>query len=142
MSVGDDVGASELGPAKRTRAEKARLFSRRRRLSFRVLFAGRRIDSGGTDFGRIRIARKGAFSSIGCRSSVVGGRGEVVVGLVGRAWLVDRGKFYRVECTAYFTDFEYVGIFGVFGKGDLKRVPEDVVVVQVSIGGCDDATAQ
>jgi hypothetical protein len=72
VSVSDDVGASELGPAKRTRAEKARLFSRWRRLSSRVLFAGRRIDLGGTDLGGSRIARKGACSSIGCRSS--GGR--------------------------------------------------------------------
>jgi hypothetical protein len=72
VSLVADVGAPESGQAKCTRAAKVRLFSRWRRLLSRVLFTGRWLDSGGTDFGGSRIARKGACSSIGCSSS--GGR--------------------------------------------------------------------
>jgi hypothetical protein len=79
------MGASESGPAKRTRAKKARCCSRRRRLSSRVLFAGRRIQLGGTDLGGSRIARKGACSSMGCRNS--GGRAGRSSGGTGRSSL-------------------------------------------------------
>ncbi len=76
------MGASESGPAKRTRAEKTRCCSRRRRLSSRVLFAGRRMHVGGTDFGGSRMARKGACSSIGRRNSG-GSAGRSCVGTGG-----------------------------------------------------------
>ena len=51
-------------------------------------------------------------------------------------------SFVAANVRAYVVDFEDVGVFGVFGAGDLKRVPEDVVVVQVSIWGYDDAISQ
>ncbi len=74
----------------------------------------------------------------------MGGQGEVVVGLVGPAWLVGHVKTCRVASNvrADFANLEYVGVFGVFGTGYLKRVPEDVVAVQESIGGYDDAISQ
>ena len=104
VSVGGGVGASESGPAKRTRAEKARCCSRRRRLSSRVLFAGRRIHFGGTDFGGRRITRKGACSSLGCRNS--GGRagrssgGTGRSGLAGGPWEdLSRRMYVRISLT-------------------------------------------
>ncbi len=50
-------------------------------------------------------------------------------GLVSWAWLVGRG-----ECCFL--------VFGVFGTGILKCVPQNVAVVQVGIWGDDDAISQ
>ena len=104
VSVGSNTGASESGPAKRTLAEKARCCSRRRRLSSRVLFAGRRIHFGGTDLGGSRIARKGACSSMGCRNS--GGRAGRSSGGTGRSDLaggpcddLSRRMYVRISLT-------------------------------------------
>ncbi len=135
------MGVSESGPAKRTRAENARLCSRRRRLSSRVLFAGRRMLLGGTDWGRRRMARKGACSSIGKRSS--GGRagrssdGTGGSGVAGGPCNVLSRRMY-----VDFTNFEDVLIFWVPGTEYLECVPEGIVLIQEGIGGHDDAVAQ
>jgi hypothetical protein len=57
-----------------------------------ALVGGRGIDLGGTDFGGRRMARKGACSSRGCRSSGGGQRRVAVAVLVAanvRAYLAD-----------------------------------------------------
>jgi hypothetical protein len=66
-----------------------------------------------------------------------GGRAGRSIGGTGRSGLaggpcedLSRPMYVRTSLT-----FEYVRVFGVFRTGYLKRVPDDVVVVQESIGG-------
>ena len=53
--------------------------------------------------------------------------------MVGGPWGV-----VAADARAYLADLEYVRFFGVFTAKDLQRVPKDVFVVQVSIGGYDN----
>jgi hypothetical protein len=52
------------------------------------------------------------------------------------------GIFVAANIRAYLADFEYVRFLGVFGAGYLKRVPQDVILVQEGISGEDDAPPQ
>jgi hypothetical protein len=60
---------------------------------------------------------------------------------VGLGWWAV-GIFVAANVPAYLADLEYVRLFGVFRTGDLKRVSENVVVVQVCIWSYNDAIAQ
>ncbi len=109
VSVGSGIGASESGPAKRTRC-----CSRRRRLSSRVLLAGMRIDLDGTDLGGSRIARKVECVSRGCRSSGGGaGRSSEPAGglvLAGGQWAYLSQRIY-VRISLTLNTFDSSGCF-------------------------------
>ena len=52
------------------------------------------------------------------------------------------GRLVASNVRADFADFEDVVFIGMFGTGYWERVPKDVVVVQESVGGDDDAISQ
>jgi hypothetical protein len=52
------------------------------------------------------------------------------------------GIIVAANPSSYLADFEHVRVFGMFGAGDLKRVPEDVICIQEGVGSNDDAIAE
>ncbi len=52
------------------------------------------------------------------------------------------GILVAANPSAYLADFEDFSVFGMFGAGDLKCVPEDAVCIQEGVGSDDDAIAE
>ncbi len=52
------------------------------------------------------------------------------------------GCFVSVDVGADFSDFEDVGVLGMFGAGYLKSVPKYIFGVKVGIGCNDDAFSE